>query len=204
VNALRSASSGPPDDEGASTSARLVELLRKASRGDETAFAAWYDATATRAFGLAVRVLRDRAQAEEVTQESYLDCWRTCARFDPTRGSPMAWLLTIVHRKAVDRVRSVEASGRRETTYSQHTQGIEHDATAEQATASIEAARVRAALDDLTEKQRQAVSLAFLGGYTHTEVAAMLDLPVGTAKTRIRDGLIRLRDALGVEEVAQT
>ncbi len=108
-----------------------------------------------------------------------------------------------MHRKAVDRVRSAEAASRRDTTYTQREQTVDHDVTAEAAAASLEATRVRTALSDLTLKQRQAVELAFLGGYTHTEVATMLDLPVGTAKTRIRDGLIRLRDALGVGEVAQ-
>ena len=200
---LRPVPSGPPSEEGGSAGAHLAELLRRAARGDESAFAEWYDATSARAFGLAVRVLRDRAQAEEVTQESYLDCWRHATRFDARRGSAIAWLLTIVHRKAVDRVRSAEAATRRDTAYGQREQDVPHDVTAEAATASIEARRVRAALGDLTTKQREAVELAFLGGYTHTEVATMLDLPIGTAKTRIRDGLIRLRDALGVGEVAQ-
>ena len=199
---LRPVPDGPPSSEGGSSGAHLADLLRRASRGDEGAFAEWYDATSSRAFGLAVRVLRDRAQAEEVTQESYLDCWRHAARFDSDKGSPLAWLLTIVHRKAVDRVRSAEAAGRRETAYTRRVHEVDHDSTAESATASLEATRVRTALQALTDKQRQAVELAFLGGYTHTEVASMLDLPVGTAKTRIRDGLIRLRDALGVGEVA--
>jgi RNA polymerase sigma-70 factor, ECF subfamily len=203
VNHLTSVPSDPPWDEGRSHAAHLAELLKRSSRGDEGAFAEWYDATAARAFGLAVRVLRDRAQAEEVTQEVYLDCWRNSARFDETRGSALSWLLMIVHRKAVDRVRSAEAAGRRDTSYTQQEQTVDHDSTAESATASLEASRVRAALDHLTLKQRQAIELAFLGGYTHTEVATMLGLPVGTAKTRIRDGLIRLRDALGVGEVAQ-
>jgi RNA polymerase sigma-70 factor (ECF subfamily) len=185
---------GPPSEEGGSAASRLAELLKRAGRGDEAAFAEWYDA---------VRVLRDRAQAEEVTQESYLDCWKHATRFDPSRGSAVSWLLTIVHRKAVDRVRSAEASTRRDTAYGRREQDVPHDQTAEAATASIEATRVRAALRDLTTKQREAVELAFLGGYTHTEVASMLDLPIGTAKTRIRDGLIRLRDALSVGEVAQ-
>jgi RNA polymerase sigma-70 factor (ECF subfamily) len=193
----------PPPEEVGSAAVRLAELLRRSARGDETAFAEWYDATAARAFGLAVRVLRDRAQAEEVTQESYLDCWRHAARFDPAKGSAMSWLLTIVHRKAVDRVRSAEASERRDTAYGRGAVGVAHDETAETATATIEAGRVRAALAGLTTKQREAVELAFLGGYTHTEVATMLDLPIGTAKTRIRDGLIRLRDALGVGEVGR-
>jgi RNA polymerase sigma-70 factor (ECF subfamily) len=203
VSHLRPAPTDPPH-EGGSAAARLAELLKRSGRGDEAAFAEWYDATSARAFGLAVRVLRDPAQAEEVTQESYLDCWRHAARFDPTKGSALSWLLTIVHRKAVDRVRAAEAAGRRDTAYGRRAQEVEHDQTAEQATASIEATRVRAALAGLTGKQREAVELAFFGGYTHTEVATMLDLPLGTAKTRIRDGLIRLRDALGVGEVAAT
>ena len=200
---LRRVPSDPPSEGSGSVAAHLAELLRRASRGDEGAFAEWYDATSARAFGLAVRVLRDRAQAEEVTQESYLDCWRHAARFDAAKGSAISWLLTIVHRKAVDRVRSAEASDRRDAAYGQREMSVAHDETAEAAAASIEATRVRAALAHLTSKQREAVVLAFLGGYTHTEVASMLDLPVGTAKTRIRDGLIRLRDALGVGEVAQ-
>jgi RNA polymerase sigma-70 factor (ECF subfamily) len=195
--------SDPSSEGGGSVAAHLAELLRRASRGDEGAFAEWYDATSARAFGLAVRVLRDPAQAEEVTQESYLECWRHAARFDSAKGSAISWLLTIVHRKAVDRVRSAESAGRRDVAYGQRERSVPHDETAEAAAASIEATRVRAALADLTAKQREAVELAFLGGYTHTEVASMLDLPIGTAKTRIRDGLIRLRDAMGVGEVAQ-
>jgi len=176
----------------------LADLLRRCGRGDEEAFARLYDATASRVFGLAVRVVRDPAQAEEVAQEAFLDIWRTAGRYDPGRGSALAWLLTITHRKAVDRVRSAEAATRRDVNYHQQNQPVEHDSTAEAAHASLEAHRVRGALAHLTEVQREAVSLAYLGGYTHTEVATMLDLPVGTAKTRIRDGLIRLRDALGV------
>lgn len=201
---LRPVPDRPSSEEGGPGGDRLAELLKRSSRGDESAFAEWYDATSSRAFGLAVRVLRDRAQAEEVTQETYLDCWRHASRFDSAKGSALAWLLTIVHRKAVDRVRSAEAAGRRDAAYGHRAVPVAHDETAESATASIEATRVRSALADLTTRQREAVELAFLGGYTHTEVAAMLELPVGTAKTRIRDGLIRLRDALGVGEVTHT
>jgi RNA polymerase sigma-70 factor (ECF subfamily) len=176
----------------------LAELLRLSSRGDEAAFAELYDATTRRVFGLALRVVRDPAQAEEVTQEAFLEIWRTSTRFDQGRGSALAWMLTIVHRKAVDRVRSAEASTRRDTSYHQGATTVEHDTTAEAAEASLEARRVRGALRTLTAVQREALELAYFGGYTHTEVAKMLDLPVGTAKTRIRDGLIRLRDAMGV------
>lgn len=176
----------------------LAELLRRSSRGDEAAFAELYDATTRRVFGLALRVVRDPAQAEEVTQEAFLEIWRTSTRFDQDRGSALAWMMTIVHRKAVDRVRSAEASTRRDTSYHQGAATVEHDTTAEAAEASLEARRVRGALRTLTAVQREALELAYFGGYTHTEVAKMLDLPVGTAKTRIRDGLIRLRDAMGV------
>jgi RNA polymerase sigma-70 factor (ECF subfamily) len=176
----------------------LVELLKACGRGDQAAFAMLYDATSSRIFGLAVRVVRDPAQAEEVAQEAFLEIWRSSGRFDPAKGSPLGWLLTIAHRKAVDRVRSAEAATRRDETYHQQNLAVDHDSTAEAATASLEARRVRAALDSLTPAQREALELAYFGGYTHTEVATMLDLPVGTAKTRIRDGLIRLRDTMGV------
>lgn len=195
---IRSVPAGVPSAEGMSAAAALGELLKLSARGDEQAFAQLYDAMSTRAFGLAVRVVRDPAQAEEVTQEAFMEIWKTSARFDPARGSAVSWMLTIVHRKAVDRVRSAEASSRRDSTYHQHNQPIAHDATAEAAQASLEAHRVRGALSALTAVQRQAIELAYFGGYTHTEVATMLDLPVGTAKTRIRDGLIRLRDTMGV------
>lgn len=176
----------------------LSDLLRRSSRGDQTSFAQLYDAAAARVHGLVLRVVRDPAQAEEVTQEAFLEIWRTAARFDPDRGSALSWLLTIGHRKAVDRVRSAEASSRRETKYHDQTQPVPHDETAEKVTATLEAQRVRQAMESLTAAQREAIGLAYFGGYTHTEVATMLDLPIGTAKTRIRDGLIRLRDTMGV------
>ncbi len=176
----------------------LAELLKLSGRGDEAAFAQLYDATSSRVFGLALRVVRDPAQTEEVCQEAFLDIWKTSARFDPTKGSALSWIFTLVHRKAVDRVRSAEASSRRDLTYHSKNHAVEHDTTAEAVEASFEARRVRTALETLTPVQRQALELAYFGGYTHTEVATMLDLPVGTAKTRIRDGLIRLRDAMGV------
>lgn len=178
----------------------LARLLARCARGDRDAFAAWYEATASRAYGLALRVVRDPAQAEEVVQDAFLETWRAASRFDPERGSPLAWLLTITHRKAVDRVRAAEAATRRDTTYHRQLHEPAHDATAEAAQSSLEARRVRAALAALTPAQREAIELAYFGGYTHSEVAALLQLPLGTAKTRIRDGLIRLRDQLGTGE----
>lgn len=182
-----------------SSTADAAALLRLAARGDERAFARLYDATSSRLFGLVLRVVRDRAQAEEVTQEAFLEIWRSCARFDPGQGSALSWMMTIAHRKAVDRVRSAEASGRREERYESTTQTRPYDATAEEAERSLDGQRVRRALDSLTDTQRGAVELAYFGGYTHTEVASLLGVPLGTAKTRIRDGLIRLRDTLGIQ-----
>ena len=178
--------------------ARLAGLLGQAALGDQAAFAEFYDATSARAYGLALRVVRNPAHAEEVTQEAYLDAWRSSARFDAQRGSAAGWLLTIVHRKAVDRVRSVEAATARDVTWNRETAPIDHDQTSEAAHASLDATRVRNAVATLTDVQRQAVELTYFGGYTHTEVATLLDVPLGTAKTRIRDGLIRLRDLMGV------
>jgi len=185
-------------EQGRSEAADLADLLKRSGRGDQAAFAQLYDAVAGRVFGLALRVVRDPAQAEEVCQEALLDLWRTSARYDPAQGSAISWIFTLVHRKAVDRVRSAEASTRRDTSYHHRTQHVEHDTTAEAVEASFEARRVRTALGSLTPVQREALELAYFGGYTHTEVATLLDVPLGTAKTRIRDGLIRLRDLMGV------
>ena len=188
--------SGDSSPEGRDVT--LADLLRRSAKGDQAAFSSLYDATAARVYGLVLRVVRDPAQAEEVTQECFLDFWRQAGRFDPARGNAVSWLLTIAHRKGVDRVRSAEAATRRDTTYHRSSGDIAHDVTAEAATDALEAKRVRSAMTILTPVQREALELAYFGGYTHTEVATMLDLPVGTAKTRIRDGLIRLRDAMGV------
>jgi len=199
VDQLRPVPDGAP--QGAPSrdaAARLADLLKRASRGDEAAFAEFYDATSARAYGLALRVVRNPAHAEEVTQEAYIDAWRSSTRFDSARGSAAGWLLTIVHRKAVDRVRSVEAATIRDETWQRETRPIDHDQTSDAAHSSLEAARVRGAVATLTDVQREAVELTYFGGYTHTEVATMLDVPLGTAKTRIRDGLIRLRDLMGV------
>ncbi|MET3960634.1 RNA polymerase sigma-70 factor (ECF subfamily) [Marmoricola sp. OAE513] len=199
---LQPVPSGESTPEGTGVTAPLPELLaeylRRSARGDEQAFAALYDATSARVHGLVLRVVRDPAQSEEVTQEVFLQVWRTAARYDESKGSALAWLMTLAHRRAVDRVRAAEAVSRQDTSFHQNTQVVPHDSTAEAAEASMESRRVRSALAELTTVQREAIELAYFGGYTHTEVATMLDLPVGTAKTRIRDGLIRLRDAMGV------
>lgn len=191
--ASRAEAAGPgrPDAAG--------ELLRRAARGDEDAFAALYDLVSAQVHGLVLRVVRDPAQAEEVTQECFLDLWRSATRFDPATGTGIGWILSISHRRAVDRVRSAQAATDRDAVWARTTHEVDHDSTVEGAVSSLEAERVRAALGTLTAAQRESIELAYFGGYSHTEVAGLLDLPLGTAKTRIRDGLIRLRDALGVE-----
>ena len=196
---LQAVPSGDVSPEGATPSQRLAALLRQASVGDEGAFAELYDAVSARLFGLVLRVVRDPAQSEEVSQEAFLEIWKTATRFDEGRGSALGWMMTIAHRKAVDRVRSAEAAGRRDHSYHESNQDVDYDSTADAAHSSIEAERVRKALKTLTPAQRGALELAYFGGYTHSEVATMLDLPLGTAKTRIRDGLIRLRDTLGLQ-----
>ena len=190
--------SGDESPEGTTRPVQLEALLRRAATGDESAFAELYDAVSARLFGLVRRVVRDPAQSEEVTQEVFLEIWRHSARFDPAKGAALSWMLTIAHRKAVDRVRSAEAARNRDEGYGASTHEVTHDSTAEAVVERLDAERVHRALETLTEAQREALQLAYLGGYTHTEVATMLDLPVGTAKTRIRDGLIRLRDTMGV------
>jgi RNA polymerase sigma-70 factor, ECF subfamily len=177
---------------------RTDDLLSQAARGDEAAYAEFYDAVVDRVFGLIRSVVRDPARSEEVTQEVMLELWRTAPRFTATRGSATTWALTIAHRRAVDRVRSEVASrARDERVAVRDARGDEPDVAA-LVVDSLDRERVGRAMAELTETQRESVELAFFGGYSHREVAAMLELPLGTVKTRIRDGLIRLRDRLEV------
>jgi RNA polymerase sigma-70 factor, ECF subfamily len=173
----------------------LATLLSLVARGDETAFAQVYDQVAGAVFGMVRRVVRDQAQSEEVTQEVLLEVWRSASRFDPREGSASAWLMTLAHRRAVDRVRSAQASAEREKRVPAAVRGYDH--VAEEVEAKLEAQRVRRCLESLTGLQRESVTLAYYGGYTYREVAALLGVALGTVKTRMRDGLIRLRDCLG-------
>jgi RNA polymerase sigma-70 factor (ECF subfamily) len=175
----------------------LAALLAKVARGDEAAFAGVYDQFATLVYGLVRRVVRDPAQSEEVTQEVLLEVWRTASRFDPGEGSARSWLMTLAHRRAIDRVRSAQASARREARAAVATR--DYDVVADEVETRLDAQRVRRCLETLTELQRESVTLAYYGGYTYREVAALLGVAVGTVKTRMRDGLIRLRDCLGAE-----
>ncbi|UWZ45155.1 sigma-70 family RNA polymerase sigma factor [Dactylosporangium matsuzakiense] len=174
------------------------QLLAAVARGDERAFATLYDQVSARVFGLIRRVLRDPAQAEEVAQEVMVEVWRTAGRFDPARGSATSWVFTIAHRRAVDRVRSEQAGVERVRRAAAAGVETPYDDVVEAATAHIEQQQVRRCLGTLTDLQREAIKLAYYGGHSYREVADLLSTPLPTIKTRMRDGLIRMRDCLGV------
>jgi len=174
-------------------------LLPAVARGDDAAFARLYDLLAPRVFGLARRVLRDPAQAEEMAQEVLVEVWRTASRFDPARGSGLSWVLTIAHRRTVDRVRSEQASTDRMHRVAAASAEVPYDEVADQVGTRLERQQVRRCLDSLTPLQKEAITLAYYGGHTYREVATLLGAALPTIKTRMRDGLIRLRDCLSVE-----
>jgi RNA polymerase sigma-70 factor (ECF subfamily) len=187
------ASPGP----GGSPGAELASLLAQVARGDEDAFRAVFDQAAGPVLGTVRRVVRDPAQSEEVMQEVLLEVWRTAVRFDPGAGSAAAWIMTLAHRRAVDRVRSEHSAARRELRAA--SASVDYDEVIEAVELNLDHERVRRCLTSLTDLQREAVTLAYYQGYTYREVAELLGIAVGTVKTRMRDGLIRLRDCLGVE-----
>jgi RNA polymerase sigma-70 factor (ECF subfamily) len=173
-------------------------LLRRAGRGDQSAFGDLYDALSPLVYGVVLKVVRDPSHAEEVAQEVFVELWRLAARFDGTKGSAQAWAATLAHRRAIDRVRSEQSSRLRQERDANQTVR-EHDVVSAEVESSLEQARVRRALTQLSELQREAVELAYFGGHTYREVAVLLDVAEGTVKSRIRDGMIRLRDELGGE-----
>ena len=184
---------GPPR-----LSSDLDALLRRVARGDDAAFADVYDLTRSRVYGLVMRVLRDPGYSEEATQEIYLEVWRTAANYDPARGSALAWLMTMAHRRAVDRVRAEQAGSNRESRYGAASLETASDVVADSAIAQDERRRVTECLDGLTDAQRQCIELAYYGGLTYTEVAQRLAANLSTIKSRIRDALRGLRNCLDV------
>jgi RNA polymerase sigma-70 factor (ECF subfamily) len=176
----------------------LDALLHHVARRDTDAFAALYDHTKSRVYGLVARVLRDAGYSEETTQEIYLEVWRTAAAFDSNKGSALSWLMTMAHRRAIDRVRSEQATGQRESRYGAATVERSVDVVADSAIAADEQRRVAECLDSLTDVQRQCIDLAYYGGLTYAEVSQKLSANLSTIKSRMRDALRGLRGCLGV------
>ncbi|OII12618.1 ECF RNA polymerase sigma factor SigK [Curtobacterium sp. MCBA15_008] len=174
------------------------DLLSRVATGDQAAFSELYDVLSGRVLGLVTRLLRDRAQSEEVAQEVFLEVWQQATRYDRKRGTAASWILTMAHRRAVDRVRASQSSHDRDTKIGIRDFEAGFDQVSESVEIRIEHERVSRALGKLTEFQRQAVQLAYYGGYSHSEMAEHLGVPIGTVKTRLRDGMIRLRDEMGV------
>lgn len=185
----------PDDDLG------VAGVLAAVAGGDLHAFGRIYDDLAPLVFGVARRVVRDPSRAEEVTQEVFTEVWRQAARFDASRGSVRTWVLTIAHRRAVDAVRSSEASRVREEHVARR-EPVEVAGPEEAVVTASEHDGVRRCLEALTPLQSQAVRLAYYQGFTYPEVAEMLGRPLSTVKTRMRDGLIRLRDCLEARDGA--
>ena len=183
----------PPE----SRRADLEQVLAEVAKGDHSAFRVVYDRAAPAVLGIVLKVVRDPAQSEEVMQEVLLEIWRSAARFDPAMGSASAWIMTLAHRRAVDRVRSEQRAFERELRAA--TASVAYDEVSDAVEATLEHERVRRCLASLTELQRESVTLAYYGGYSYREVSQLLGVAIGTVKTRMRDGLIRLRDCLGVE-----
>lgn len=176
----------------------LDALLRQVAHRDAAAFAGFYDLTRARVYGLITRVLRDAGYSEETTQEVYLEVWRTAAAYDPAKGSALSWLMTMAHRRAVDRVRAEQSAGQRESRYGAATVERPADLVADSAIAADEHRRVAACLDALTDVQRQCIEMAYYGGLTYTEVSRRLSANLSTIKSRMRDALRGLRGCLGV------
>jgi RNA polymerase sigma-70 factor, ECF subfamily len=187
--------SGPADEPGSEPD--LARLLARVARGDHRAFELAYGELAGPVYGVARQVLRDPARSEEIAQEVLLEVWRTASRYDPAKGSPAAWVLTIAHRRAVDRVRSETACSRRERKAAAVSEPG-HGDVAEEVASALDRQRVHRCLDGLTAPQAESIKLAYYGGYSYPQVARLLGVALGTVKTRIRDGLIRMRDCMEV------
>jgi RNA polymerase sigma-70 factor (ECF subfamily) len=174
------------------------ELMARCALGDRDAFSVLYARMSPRVFGLARRLIIDVAQSEEVTQEVFLEVWQTAPRYDPAKGGVVSWMMTMTHRRAVDRIRASQASHNRDLKIGVRDTELSVDDVASTVETIVESERVKAALSRLTALQRQAVVLAYFKGLSHREISEALKVPTGTVKTRLRDGLIRLRDELGV------
>jgi RNA polymerase sigma-70 factor (ECF subfamily) len=178
--------------------ADLDELLRQVAQQDVDAFATFYDRTRARVFGLVTRVLRDPGYSEETTQDVYLQVWRSAQSYDPSTGSALAWLMTLAHRRAVDRVRSEQAATQRESRYGAANVEPPSDQVADAVITRDERRQVADCLDSLTDAQREAIQLAYYDGLTYVQVSERLSANLATIKSRMRDAIRGLRRCLGL------
>jgi RNA polymerase sigma-70 factor, ECF subfamily len=179
------------------------DLMQLVAENDEAAFAILYERHANVAFSLAFRMCGKRQVAEEVVQEAFLSAWRSGVRYDRTRGSVRTWVLGIVHNRAIDALRRGKVHERGRVS----DEGIEErleapDRTDEEVGRRDEARGIRHVLEGLPTEQSQVIELAYYGGFSHSEIATMLDTPIGTVKGRMRLGLQKMRSQLGPEQVA--
>jgi RNA polymerase sigma-70 factor (ECF subfamily) len=175
----------------------LDALLRRVAQRDVEAFAAFYDGTRARVFGLVARVLRDPGYSEETTQDVYLQVWRNADKYNPAAGTPLAWLMTLAHRRAVDRVRSEQAATQRESRYGAANVELPADRVAEAVISNDEQRQVTVCLDSLTDAQRECIQLAYYEGLTYVQVSERLAANLATIKSRMRDAIRGLRKCLG-------
>ena len=178
--------------------ADLDALLRRVAQQDVDAFTAFYDNTRARVFGLVTRVLRDPGYSEETTQDVYLQVWRNASNYDPNAGSPISWLMTLAHRRAVDRVRSEQAASQRESRYGAANVDLPADRVAEAVIDLDERRQVTECLGSLTDAQRECIQLAYYDGLTYSQVSDRLSANLATIKSRMRDAIRGLRRCLGV------
>lgn len=181
-----------------SVTADLDALLRRVARRDREAFAAFYDLTRARVYGLVTRVLRDPGYSEETTQDVYLQVWNNASNYNPASGTPLAWLMTLAHRRAVDRVRSEQAAGVRESRYGAANVEPPSDRVADAVIHLDERRQVTQCLDSLTDIQRECVQMAYYEGLTYVQVSERLSANLATIKSRMRDAIRGLRNCLGV------
>jgi RNA polymerase sigma-70 factor (ECF subfamily) len=176
----------------------LDALLRQVAQGDVDAFGTFYDLTRARVFGLVTRVLRDAGYSEETTQDVYLQVWRAAANYDPAAGTPLAWLLTLAHRRAVDRVRSEQSASQRESRYGAANVDPPADHVADSVILRDERQQVTECLGSLTDMQLECIQLAYYDGLTYTQVSERLSANLATIKSRMRDAIRGLRRCLGL------
>ncbi|WP_052273911.1 ECF RNA polymerase sigma factor SigK [Arthrobacter sp. L77] len=189
--------SGPAVAAPGRPGSEVDALLLRVGQGDAQAFEDLYGKTAARVHGLARKVLIDAEMSAETTQDVFLALWQgAAARFDPDLGTGMSWIMTVTHRRAVDKVRSEESHRTRDLTWGIRNRDVDYDQVADAVIQRSETAAVRACLSTLSAAQREAIHLAYYAGLTYLEVAEHLGIPGPTAKTRIRDGIKRLRTSL--------